>query len=550
MKGSDTMKDSLFWADTIANEIATRKKFKYTKNKIKKPKKYVVKSAASVSGVLHIGRLSDTIRCDAVYKALLDAGHKADFIWTADNVDPLRKIPEGVPKSFREYIGVSVTDIPDPWGCHKTYEEHHRSEYLKVVFSFIHEKMKTYSMREEYLKGSFKKEIKLILKHRDLLVEIQNRYRPDDRKLGKDWSPWQPICKGCGKVITPRVTKIREDGKVEYVCKDYDFKTETAKGCGYEGIDDPGKGNGKLMYKGELAAQWAHWNVSTEGFGKEYQVPGSALWINGEIIEKVLKYPMAVPIIYEHLIIEGEKMSASLGNVIYPADWLKVAPAELLRFLYCKKLMKTRSFSWGDLPKLYDDHDRHESLYFGKSKVENVKESSHMKRLYSISQFDVPRTMPTSLPFDFAVTIAQIVPEKDFLTKGIEILTGTGHLKGSVSTNDKKFIKERLLLAKNWAGSYAPERYKFEIQDKPGAKVEGRMKSAVSRFAKVLSGKDLNESEIVNLCFTLSKDNAIETRAFFKTMYNIIINKDFGPRLAPFIISIGQKKVARLLEQV
>ncbi len=534
---------SLFWADQIADEIVKRRKFRFTDDRVPGLKKYVVKSAASVSGVLHIGRLSDTIRCDSVFRALKDAGHKAEFIWTADNVDPLRKIPEGVPKSYREYIGMPVTDIPDPWGCHKSYEEHHRKAYLEVVFKFIHDKMKIYSMREEYLKGTFRKEISLILKNRKLLVDIQNKYRQKDRKLGEGWSPWQPICKQCGRIITPRVTKIRKDGRVEYVCSNYQFKTERAKGCGYEGIDDPSKGNGKLMYKGELAAQWAHWNAVTEGFGKEYQVPGSALWINGEIIERVLGFPMPVPIIYEHLMIDNRKMSASLGNVIYPKDWLEVAPPELLRFFYNKKLMKTRSFSWRELPKLYDDYRHHQRVYSGEERLKNKKEEKHMKRLFEVSQRRRPLIM--NIPFEFASIIAQIIPENKWKTRGLEILKKTGHGKAN--------MEAILRYARAWADKYLPETERISVNDSVpkslASKLSKEQKNALRDFAKALKTKK-TEKQILDACFEIAKANNLKPPHFFSAAYLVLFRKERGPRLTPFILAYGRDKVAKLFKKV
>ena len=68
----------------------------------------------------------------------------------------------------------------------------------------------------------------------------------------------------------------------------------------------------------------------------------SAWWVNAEICEKVLDFPMPVPIFYEYLIIDNQKMSASVGNVVYPRDWLEIARPELLRYFYNKRLMKTR----------------------------------------------------------------------------------------------------------------------------------------------------------------------------------------------------------------
>ena len=216
------MKDEFkFWADKIAENILKRKSFHYTKKPIPKLKKYTVKTSASLSGVLHIGRLSDTLRGEAVHRALCDAGAKSELIWVAEDMDPLRKVPKGIPKKYEKYIGMSVTDIPDPYGCHESYAEHHVSEYFKVLDRFVATRMKKYSMRKEYKKGNFTPYIKKIIENMDRVIEIQNRYRTNP--LNRGWSPWQPVCDNCGKLITPKVNKF-ENGMAYYKCMDYQFE--------------------------------------------------------------------------------------------------------------------------------------------------------------------------------------------------------------------------------------------------------------------------------------------------------------------------------------
>lgn len=143
----------LFWADQLAKQIIDREKFHYLDKKIPKFDVFTVKTSASLSGILHIGRLSDTIRGETVYRALKDAKVKTKLIWVAEDMDPLRKVPKNVPKEFEKYLGMSVTDVPDPDGCHTSYAEHFKAEYFKVVDEFVSAKMEKFSMREEYKKG-------------------------------------------------------------------------------------------------------------------------------------------------------------------------------------------------------------------------------------------------------------------------------------------------------------------------------------------------------------------------------------------------------------
>ncbi len=530
---------SLFWADQIAHQIITRTKFHFTDMKIKPPVEYVVKTSASLSGVLHIGRLSDTIRGESVYRALKDAGVKARIIWVAEDMDPLRKVPEGVPKNYVDYIGTPVTDIPDPHGCHKSYADHHVAEYFEVIDQFVNEKLEKFSMRAEYKKGNFKQYIKQILEHAKEVVEIQNKFR--EKPLGDGWSPWTPICENCGKIITPKITAFK-DGKIYYKCQDYSFEKYTAKGCGYEGVNDPMKGNGKLMWKSEWATQWVRWGVCSEGAGKEYESKNSAFWINAEIVEKVMKYPMPVPIFYEHLMIDGVKMSASLGNVIYPRDWLLAGTPQLLRFLYNKKLMKTRSFSWKELPVLYDDYDEHAQIYFGLKKAGNEKEEAHAKRLYEMSQLKGIQK-PVPVRFSYAAELVQVFRTDEDI---IESLKSTGHYDKEVH----KEIVQRLNLARNWIAKYAPEEVKIKVAEKVPEDVKKMLSSQQVSGLKTLASvleKKLNEAELSEEFRKIIAETKLSPQDFYKACYLAIIGKERGPKLAGFIIAVGKERVIKVL---
>ncbi len=531
---------NLFWADQLAKQIIERKKFKYSDKKIPMFKEYTVKTSASLSGVLHIGRLSDTIRGEIAYTALKGAGVKAKIIWVAEDMDSLRKIPKGVPADFEKYIGVPVTDIPDPDGNYKSYADKHREEYLRVIDEFVFTKMEKFSMREEYKKGNFKVQIKKIMKSMDDVKKILNKHRT--HKLDKYWSPWTPICENCGKIVTPDIHKI-EDGIITYKCKDYQFEKTKAKGCNFKGTADPLKDDGKLMWKSEWAAQWDKWKIVAEGAGKEYQVPNSAFWVNAEIVEKVLGFPMPQPIFYEHIMIDGVKMSASLGNVVYPKDWLEVASPELLRLFYNKRLMKTRSFSWKDLPNLYDEDDRYTRIYKGIVKLENSKEEWHIKRLYKLSH-GMRTAKPIDMSFSYAILVAQIFPEKKDIIKGLK---ATGHFQKEY----EKEIFERIEKAKGWLKKYALEDQKFEIQSEinKNIKLSQKQKKALHEVADALEKKEFNEKSLFEEFYEICKKSDLKPADFFKAGYLVLLNKEKGPKLANFLLTLGKEKIIDMFRQ-
>jgi lysyl-tRNA synthetase class I len=45
-------------------------------------------------------------------------------------------------------------------------------------------------------------------------------------------------------------------------------------------------------------------------------------------------------------------------------------------------------------------------------------------------------------------------------------------------------------------------------------------------------------------------NNEFPIKDFFKISYNVLINKDKGPRLASFILEIGKQRVADLFKKV
>ncbi len=532
-------KESLFWADQKAGEIAGRRKFHYLDKKIPEFKKYTIKTSASISGVLHIGRLSDTIRSESVCRALKEQGYKSELLWVAEDMDPLRKIPEGVPSEFSKYLGMPVSEIPDPWNCHSSYAEHHVSEYLEVIDKFADTKIEKYSMRGEYKKGNFKPYIKAILENLEKAMEIQNKYRETPLKPG--WSPWVPRCKSCGKIITPRIRKIAGDN-VAYKCEDYSFETTIAPGCGYEGEANALRDEGKLLWKSEWAAQWARWKIAAEGAGKEYVVPASAWWVNAEIVERILDFPSPVPIFYEHLMIDGKKMSASLGNVVYPKDWLSVAPAQLLRFFYNKKLMKTRSFSWRDLPNLYDEYDEHARIYF--EKKEDSKEIRHMRRLYEISQLGGINE-PVSLPFSHAALISQVFSDED-------AVVGSLKRSGHYEEKNRRLILKRIELARRWAQNYAPEEARISLSaevDEIKAKLSEVQKALLQKLAAWLDRSKTAE-EIQVQVYQVANEMKIPLSEAFHAVYISTIGKTRGPRAGALIASLDSEWVIKRFREV
>ncbi|MBN2518803.1 MAG: lysine--tRNA ligase [Candidatus Altiarchaeota archaeon] len=533
------MEDSIFWADNIAEEIINRKTYTYSKKSYTLPKKPAVKTSSSLSGVLHIGRLTDIIRGEAVYNALKDAGIGARFIYVAEDMDPLRSIPKGVPESYKQYIGMPVTDIQDPWGCHKTYAEHHISDFFDVLSEYVREEPERFSMRAEYKKGSFKEMVKAVMENAEKVREIIEGFK--ENPLAKNWSPWQPVCGNCGKIITPQIIGI-EDGKVRYVCKDYDFKKYKAIGCNHEGLADPLKDDGKMVWKSEWASQWKRWDVVSEGAGKEYIVPNSAFFVNARIVEDVLDYPAPTPIFYEHITIGGgTKMSASVGNVVYPKDWREVAPVEALRLLFLKRIGKSRDFKWEDVPRLVDELDRLEAVYYGLEKIADPKEEKHLKRLYEIVQTKpIPKKYEPRIPYSLAAMVSQLV-RLDDKERLVSVLRRLGYEMAERS-------EELLYLAEKWGNKYSQQ---FTLIEKLTPDIlktlDKKQRAALENLADVVD-KNYSEPDLNKKIFEIAEKHDLKPPKLFQAIYQVFLNEKKGPRAAPFLLSMEKDFVKKRLK--
>lgn len=538
--------EEVFWSDEIANLMLNRKGYNHIEKSIAPSKKFTIKSSTSISGVPHIGNASDVIRHDAVVRSLKEMGADVRFIWVAEDMDALRKVPAGIPKSFEKYLGMPVADLPDPEGCHKSYAEHFCTKFIESLKSFG-TNPEYLSTAKEYRAGNFSECIKIVLENLEEIRDILNKNRKVP--LAKDWTPWKPVCENCGKLMTTRVTGI-EDNNITYSCEDYQFKPfeEEAytklKGCGFKGSSD--MKNGKLLWRVEWAMLWNHWKINFEGAGKEHFMPGGSFWSAGEICEKIFGWPEPFPgknyiQPYEYLTISGKKMSASVGNVIATWEWPMYAPPQILRMIFLKKPNRVRDFTYEDIPKYVEEFYKLQRVYFG---LEEDDKEDFSKRLYEMSEVEVPKKMPSQIPFDYAAMISQIVPKEKLLEKAIQLFKSTGHLKEEA---DKERIGEILGMAKNWSERYGGESYKIKLLEEPSkAGLSEKQKEALRLLAEYLEA-DRTEEELYKRFFEIIKEAGVSSKDFFKAVYTALLGKPWGPRLAPFILIIGRERVRKNL---
>ncbi|MFX1295898.1 MAG: lysine--tRNA ligase, partial [Promethearchaeota archaeon] len=484
-----------FWADDLANAIINRESYNYIEKKIPKLDIITVKSSTSISGVPHIGNASDIIRAEAIVKALQDAGRKVKFIWVAENMDPLRKVPVGIPDKFEAFLGHPVAELPCPEDCCRNYSEHFVNLFIDSLKDKFGVKLEVLYMDKIYTSGQLYSIIKTALDKIGHLREIINKYR--NTPLPEDWIPWKPVCENCGKIITTRM-KRRELNKVTYSCEEYKFKHRKIEGCHHQGISDIRKGYGKLLWRVEWASQWALWKIPFEPFGKEHgvncphitgtpRIGAGSFWVAGNISEEIFDWaepcPTKGPNVlqpYEYVLVGNQKMSASMGNTIATWDWPSFAPPETLKLFFLRKpksqnnLMSSQRINKKyklidvelDIPKLIDDLTDYSKLFYNynvekivnKLKIEQNKIDMY-RRLYELCQvaetlpLKIPKILPTTTSLNL-IPLKKIIGIDNLVQKSIEIakkIFGVNKL----NENEEKKIKLDLYRLERYLELYA-----------------------------------------------------------------------------------------------
>ncbi|MFH1630960.1 MAG: lysine--tRNA ligase [Candidatus Aenigmatarchaeota archaeon] len=544
----------VFWADQIAVDLITRAK--------KEDVQVVCRGGASPSGGKHIGNMFDLMKGYIICKAVLRKKYPSHVVFTSDDRDPMRAIPAKIPSldgrmvetkgeienKIRPFLGMPYTKIPDPFGCCPSWAEHFTRVWLDGIIAIgIEEKyLKTFSNDTLYNEGRFDPYFEIILKNIDLVRTIMKEFQ---ESIPDDYIPIQAICKKCGKITTKVVGFDIEKKTVRYECIDKDLAGKyKIEGCGHK--DETSFHDCKLVWRFENPAQVAMFNTLCEPYGKEHAE--GTVKSNVEILKQIFKFEPPVMPIYEFLLMNGEKMSSRRGNAYIVQEMLEIMEPEVLSFLYTKRSLEQRNVDIKNIHLLINDFERAEKVYFAKEKVANDNDRITLIRSYESAMRIVPKVMPIRIDYQFAAVVAQLVGG-DF-EKALHILHSTGHVDQNrkLDNIEKERIRFRLNLAKNWVDRFVPEQRIILNTEFPGYVTKlltVGQKNALKELAHIL-GRRIDQHQLYNAFYEICKQHNITTREFFKLMYRILINRESGPRLAPFIIALGRDRVRYLLEEI
>lgn len=513
------------WIDKLAHELLEREKSLGRSTELLR-----VESGLGASGVPHIGSLGDAVRAYGVKLALENFGYRSELIAYSDDLDGLRKIPEGFPDSLKEHLGKRVSAISDPFDCHDSYGMHMSSllldglDKLGIKYDFRRAK-------DTYEKGILKEQIHTILQNRKRIGEKISELTGQEKY--QQYLPYFPVCENCDKLYTTEAYEyLEEERKIKYRCKDTVIGSQTINGCGHEGESKIGKDMGKLAWKVEFAARWHAFDIRFEAYGKDIM---DSVKVNDWVADEILKFPHPYHVKYEMFLDKGgKKISKSLGNVLTSQAWLRYGTPKSILLLLYKRITGARELGFEDIPGLMDEYNEIENIYFGKTKIDNPAKESKLKGLYEYVNLLNPPKQPTPyVSYRLLMELAKIFKDNrnELVMKKL--------IEYGVLKNPEPQIEKLITMAGNYSDDF-DEQEKIEVQ------IDEVTKKALKELADLLGGEEEPE-DLQNAIYQIAKNNNIQPRDFFKVLYKIILSTTRGPKIGPFILDIGRKNVSQTL---
>jgi len=515
------------WIDKLASELIEREKTLGRNTDLLR-----VESGLGASGIPHIGSLGDAVRAYGVKLALENLGYKSELIAYSDDLDGLRKIPEGFPDSLEEHIAKPVSLIPDPYGCHDSYGMH-MSSILLDGLDKVGIKYEFRRAIDTYKQGSLKDQIHIILQNSTKIGEKISELVGQEKY--QKYLPYFPVCANCNRLYTAEATEyIADEKKIKYSCHDTEISSKIVKGCGHVGEADITKDLGKLAWKVEFAARWAAFDIRFEAYGKDIM---DSVKVNDWVSDEILEFPHPHHVKYEMFLDKGgKKISKSLGNVITAQKWLEFgSPKSILLLLY-KRITGARELGFEDIPSLMNEYNELEDIYFQRIKVDNQAKLIKSKGLYEyVNLLNPPKQSRTHVNYRLVVELAKIFKENR-AERVMKKLLDYGVIK-----NPEPEIEKLIELAGNFSNE-------FDQQEKSKVELDDVTKKTLKILVDALDAKEEPE-DIQNTIYQIAKSNNVQPKDFFRVLYQIILGTSRGPKIGPFISDIGRKQVAKTLSE-
>lgn len=486
-----------------------------------KSEEIILATGYGPSGLPHIGTLGEVLRTVFVANALkkLNPKVKTRILAFSDDMDGLRKVPDNLPnrEMLSEHLGKLLTSIPDPFGTAQSYGHHMNGKFCEFLDRFEFE-YEFKSATECYRSGVYDAVLLRLLEKYEAAVNILLPTLGEERQ--KSYSPFLPVCQKTQRVLqVPIVETNAKRGTVSYRDEEGNLvETPVTGGCC------------KLQWKADWGMRWAAFGVQYESHGKDLTPSAKP----AAAICKLLGGQPPILFPYElFLDKEGKKISKSKGNGFSVDEWLACAPYESLALYMFLNPKRAKRLCHEIVPKFVDD-------YLSLVRQYNDGPGNCDNPVWHIHNGNVPKLEMFGLTFCLLVNIASACNAKDatMLKKLIR------RYRGGIDTENNSTLEKLVELAVAYCRTFVLASRSYKAPSEAESRMLTDLKEALQQMDDSQSS-----DEIQNVVFEVGKRHLPQhdLRKWFKTLYEVLLGQEDGPRFGSFVKLYGIDNTVKLI---
>lgn len=475
----------------------------------------LIESGSSPSGTYHLGHLRELVTCDAILLEVRRRGRGARHIQFVDDFDAFRKVPVNLPPDYEKYLGYPLTEIPAPDGSAQSMAEHFL-QGLKDACAALGVEVDYVYAHQKYLEGWYVPAIEKALDNveaaRTALEKVAGR------QLDENWSPIQVKE---GNYLKKRPFVSLDKAAKTLVYKDADNQEQT---IAYD------KGDVKLDWRLDWPGRWWLQHVSVEPSGRDHMTKGGSYDTGVQIVQDVYWAEPPYPVAYDFINMVGDtkKMSASKGTGLDAVAGARLMPPEVVRYFILRSPASKRLY-FDPVNGVVQIMDEYAALA---ARTDRTEEEEQL--LYICTRGSSERTV-SRVPFSHLVTSYQAAL-KD-VDKTLEIIARTEH--ADTVKEDAEIIKKELVFIDEWLKTRAPEDVRFELVEQiDPTKFNDIQKRYLNELADYIERAPINaggEWFHKGIYDFSTAGLGLEPKELFRTLYQVLIGKDSGPRAGWFL---------------
>ena len=484
----------------------------------------ILETGYGPSGLPHMGTFGEVARTTMVrnaFRALTGDHWRTRLIAFSDDMDGLRKVPEGVPnpEMLREDLHLPLTKVRDPFGTHDSFGAHNNARLRAFLdsFGFDYEFM---SSTETYRSGRFDATLLTLLERFDKVMGIMLPTLGEERRA--TYSPFLPISPITGHVLqVPTLERNVERGTIVF--------------------DDPAGGRTevpvtgghvKLQWKPDWAMRWVALDVDYEMSGKDLI---ESVRESGKICRALGGVPPEGFNFELFLDIEGKKISKSKGNGLTMDEWLRYGTPESLSWYMFGSPKSAKSLHFGVIPRAIDDYLSFIDQFQTQEPAKQIDNA-----VWSIHGGNPPRV---ASPVSFSLLL-NLVGVANASSRD-QLWAYFARYLPDATPQTEPTLDRLMGHALNYYEDFVKPTKSYRL---PTEQEKAALLDLAARL-KALPADTTDGELIQNEVYAVGKEHAFEPlRAWFGALYEVLLGASQGPRFGSFAAIYGLPQTIELIE--